>query len=137
MAVLVDSNVILDVMTEDAIWMDLSSTALSQAADEGRLLINPIIYTEVSMRFARIEELEQTIASGLFDREPLPFEAAFLAGKVFLDYQRKGGPQSRTLADFLIGAHAAIAGYRLLTRDSQRFRPYFPKLSIIDPAVCG
>jgi predicted nucleic acid-binding protein len=137
MAVLVDSNVILDVMTEDPIWMDWSSKALSKAADEGRLVINPVIYAEVSVRYTRIEALELAFASGLFDREPLPFEAAFLAGKVFLNYRHRGGTQPSTLPDFFIGAHAAVAGYGLLTRDSRRFRTYFPKLSIIGPAVEG
>ncbi|WP_160122289.1 type II toxin-antitoxin system VapC family toxin [Rhodovarius lipocyclicus] len=133
MAVLVDSNVLLDVMTEDPAWFAWSSGALAEAADGARLVINPVIYAEVSVRYSRIEELDAALPRSLFDREALPYEAAFLAGKCFLAYRRRGGEKRSPLPDFLIGAHAAVAGYTLLTRDAARYRSYFPKLALITP----
>ena len=132
-AVLVDANVLLDVMTQDARWFAWSCDALSRAADRSRLVVNPIIYAEVSARFSRIEDLDVALPTTLFDREPLPYEAAFLAGKAFLTYRRRGGEKRNTLPDFFIGAHAAIAGYELLTRDVGRYRSYFPRLRLIAP----
>lgn len=133
MAVLVDSNVLLDVMTEDPAWFAWSSGALAEAADGARLVINPVIYAEVSVRYSRIEELDAALPRSLFDREALPYEAAFLAGKCFFAYRRRGGEKRSPLPDFLIGAHAAVAGYTLLTRDAARYRSYFPKLALITP----
>jgi predicted nucleic acid-binding protein len=132
--VLVDSNVILDIATEDRRWFDWSSTALAEAADTSLLVINPLIYAEVSIGFDRIEELEEAVPAALFRREALPFDAAFLAGKSFLSYRRRGGKRSSPLPDFYIGAHAAIAGYRLLTRDGTRFQTYFPTVELLAPA---
>jgi|SRR5262245_14153754 len=132
-AVLVDSSVILDIFTEDPNWSDWSAAALAAATETTRLVINPIVYGEVSVHFSRIEDLDAALPRDRFIREPIPFEAAFLAGKVFLQYRRRGGPRSSSLPDFFIGAHAAIAGYRLLTRDPDRFRTYFPKLGLITP----
>jgi predicted nucleic acid-binding protein len=132
--VLVDSNVILDIATEDRRWFDWSSTALAEAADTSLLVINPLIYAEVSIGFERIEELEEAVPAALFRREALPFDAAFLAGKCFLSYRRRGGSRSSPLPDFYIGAHAAIAGYRLLTRDGTRFQTYFPTVELLAPA---
>ncbi|HTZ70611.1 MAG TPA: type II toxin-antitoxin system VapC family toxin [Acetobacteraceae bacterium] len=132
-AVLVDANVILDIMTEDTQWFGWSAEAIGRAADRYRLVINPIIYAEVSIRYSRIEELDATLARTTFDREPLPYEAAFLAGKSFLTYRQRGGTRRSPLPDFFIGAHAAVAGYQLLTRDAARFRTYYPKLSLIAP----
>ena len=132
-AVIVDSNVLLDILTEDPRWFPWSAEALGRAADEAALVINPIIYAEVSVRFARIEDLEEALAPQLFERRPLPWEAAFLAGKCFLRYRRRGGRKGSTLPDFHIGAHAAIAGMRLLTRDATRYRTYFPALRLIAP----
>lgn len=131
--VMVDSNVLLDVATDDPVWADWSSAALEAAANESHLVINPLIYAEVSIRFATIEELEEALPASLYRREPLPFEAAFLAGKAFLKYRRRGGPKLTPLPDFYIGAHAAIAGHRLLTRDPTRYRTYFPRLDLIAP----
>jgi predicted nucleic acid-binding protein len=132
-AILVDSNVILDVFTEDPAWSNWSSTALAEATETTRLVINPIVYAEVSVHFSRIEDLDAALPHDRFSREPIPFEAGFLAGKVFLEYRRRGGPRPSPLPDFFIGAHAAIAGYRLLTRDPARFRAHFPKLGLISP----
>jgi hypothetical protein len=131
-AVLVDSNVLLDVLTEDERWFPWSSEALAACADASVLLINPIIFAEVSIRFARIEELEEALPSAL-QRMPLPFEAAFLAGKAFVRYRRRGGERRLPLPDFFIGAHAAVSGLRLLTRDARRYRFYFPRLELIAP----
>lgn len=132
-AVLVDANVLLDVMTEDADWIGWSAEALTRAADRHRLVINPVIYSEVSVRYSRIEELEEALPRTMFDREAIPYEAAFLAGKSFLAYRRRGGVKRSPLPDFFIGAHAAISGYLVLTRDAARYRTYYPKLSLIAP----
>jgi len=133
MTVLVDSNVLLDIATEDPKWSLWSSSALAQAADTAPLVINAIIYAEVSIRYETIEELEDALSSEAFRRDRLPYEAAFLAGKAFMAYRRRGGKRSTPLPDFYIGAHAAVAGYRLLTRDPTRYRTYFPTLDLIAP----
>ncbi|MGH9459444.1 MAG: type II toxin-antitoxin system VapC family toxin [Thermoanaerobaculia bacterium] len=132
-AVLVDSNVILDVATEDPRWMAWSEDALARAADESVLVINPLIYAEVSIGFVSVEQLDELLPEGLFRHDPLPFDAAFLAGKAFLAYRRRGGGKGKPLPDFYIGAHAAVAGLRLLTRDPKRYRTYFPTVDIIAP----
>lgn len=132
-AVLIDANVLLDVMTEDVRWLAWSAEAIERAADRYRLVINPVIYAEVSIRYSRIEDLDAALPKAMFDREPIPYEAAFLAGKAFLTYRRRGGTRSLPLPDFFIGAHAAVAGYSLMTRDTTRYRTYFPKLSLIAP----
>ena len=133
-AVLVDSNVLLDVLTEDERWFAWSSDTLAACADDSVLAINPIIFAEVSIRFSRIEELDEVLPPAL-QRLPLPFEAAFLAGKAFLRYRRRGGARRVPLPDFFIGAHAAVGGLRLLTRDAGRYRSYFPRLELIAPAT--
>ncbi len=125
--VLVDSNVLLDLMTEDTRWLSWSAEAVERAADRFRLVINPIIYAEVSIRYSRIEDLEAALPKAMLDREAIPHEAAFLAGKCFLAYRQRGGRKRSPLPDFLIGAHAAVAGYRLLTRYTARYRSYFPR----------
>lgn len=130
---LVDSNVILDVVTEDEAWLEWSADALERTAESGRLVINPIIYAEVAIGFATIEAVDDALPEDYFIREPLPWPAAFLAGQAFLRYRRRGGTRVHPLPDFYIGAHAAIAGYTLLTRDARRYRTYFPKLRLIAP----
>jgi len=132
-AVLIDSNVLLDLMTEDTPWFSWSAEAVARLADSSRLVIDPMIYAEVSVRFSRIEDLEAALPKSMFDREAIPYEAAFLAGKSFLAYRQRGGTRLSPLPDFFIGAHAAVAGYRLLTRDATRYRTYFPKLQLIAP----
>ena len=131
--VVVDSNVLLDVVTDDAVWAAWSSGALERAADEAPLVINAIVYAEVSIGFNSIEALEEALPFDLYRREHLPYEAAFLAGKAFLRYRQTGGARTSPLPDFYIGAHAAVAGYRLLTRDATRYRTYFPRLELIAP----
>lgn len=131
--VLVDSNVILDLLTEDPTWYAWSSTMLEHCANESTLYIDPIIYAEISIGFDRIEDLEVALPADLFRRLHLPLEAAFLAGKTFLQYRRQGGSRPSTLPDFFIGAHAAVSGLRLLTRDDKRYRTYFPTVPLISP----
>ncbi len=130
---LIDSNVILDVVTEDPAWFAWSSEALTEAAESGPLFVNAVIYTEVSVRFSRIEDLEDVIPASDFGRLPIPVEAAFLAGKAFLRYRRRGGARASTLPDFFIGAHAAVLGLQLVTRDLSRYRDYFPTVTLITP----
>jgi hypothetical protein len=131
--VLVDSNVILDVATNDPAWGAWSADAIAEAADDGVLVINPLVYAEVSVGYRRIEDLEVALPADLFRRDQLPYEAAFLAGKCFAEYRKRGGGGRSPLPDFYIGAHAAVAGFRLLTRDAARYRTYFPTVSIIAP----
>ncbi len=133
MAVLVDSDVILDVATNDPTWGEWSAAALARAADEAVLVINPIVFAEVSVGFDRVEDLEDALPPEVYRRDPLPYEAAFLAGRSFLAYGRRGGRRGTPLPDFYIGAHAAVAGHQLLTRDARRYRTYFPRLVLIAP----
>lgn len=132
-AVLVDSNVLLDVFSNDPVWSEWSRDTLAETADHCRLVINPVIYSEVSVRFSRIEDLEQALPAATFQREPIPFEAAFLAGKVFRLCRERGGAKAVPLPDFFIGAHAAVARYQLLTRDTARYRTYFVSVRLISP----
>ena len=129
--VLVDSNVLLDVATNDADWGNWSARALAEVAEHTTLVINPIIYAEVSIGYTTIEGLDAVLPAALYQREPLPWEAGFLAGKSFLLYRRRGGSRTAPLPDFYIGAHAAIGGLALLTRDAARYRSYFPKVEIL------
>jgi predicted nucleic acid-binding protein len=125
--------VILDVVTNDPHWAAWSSAMLARCAEGGMLVINPIIYAEISIGFERVEELDEVLAEDSFLRHPLPWEAAFLAGKCFLEYRRRGGSRRSPLPDFYIGAHAAVAGLPLLTRDVRRYRTYFSGLQILSP----
>ncbi|MEP7000485.1 MAG: type II toxin-antitoxin system VapC family toxin [bacterium] len=131
--VLVDSNVLLDVFTEDPTWFDWSASALEEHAETSVLMINPIIYAEVSVRFERIEELDEALPASRFRRVALPWAAGFLTGKCFLRYRQSGGMRRSPLPDFYIGAHAAVLGATLLTRDASRYRSYFPSLRVIAP----
>lgn len=130
---LVDSNVILDIVTEDPEWLDWSAAMLEQAVERGPVAINPIVYAEVSVGFDTIEAVEEALPRDYFRREPLPWEASFLAAKCFQRCRRRGGTRRSPLPDFFIGAHAAIARMTLLTRDARRYRTYFPKLKIVAP----
>lgn len=131
--VLVDSNVLLDILTEDSRWYDWSAGKLAECAEEHGLIINPMIYSEVSIGFERIEELEDALPHRMFRRQNIPWEAAFLAGKCFVQYRRRGGQKQAPLPDFFIGAHAAVENLALLTRDATRYRTYFPSLELIVP----
>jgi predicted nucleic acid-binding protein len=131
--VLIDSNVLLDVLTDDSRWAARSAAVLARLADGHDLVLNPIVYAEVSIGFDRIEDVEAALPGNAFRREALPWEAAFLAGKCFLRYRRAGGARRAPLPDFYIGAHAAVRGIPLVTRDVTRYRSYFPKLALIQP----
>lgn len=131
--VLVDSNVLLDLALEDPVWEPWSTERLEALVNEAPLLINPVIYAELTPAYVRPEDLDRAFPATYLFREDLPYPAAFLAGRVHRRYRRLGGARDRTLPDFLIGAHAAVMGYRLLTRDARRYRTYFPKLEIIAP----
>ena len=133
MPVLVDSNVLLDVLTEDPRWSTWSMKALAEQGDREVLAINPIIYAEVSIGFVRIEEVDAALSPSTFHRLALPWEAAFLAGKCFLAYRKRQGVRVSPLPDFYIGAHASVSGMTLLTRDATRYQTYFPKLKLIAP----
>lgn len=132
-SVLVDSSVLLDVATGDPKWGAWSAEALAHAARSAVLVINPIIYAEVSVGFDRIEDLDRVLGRDLYRRETLPYPAGFLAGKAFVRYRRAGGARRSPMPDFYVGAHAAIAGYRLLTRDPTRIRTHFPTVVLIAP----
>ena len=133
MRVLVDTNVLIDVATEDPRWSDWSGTRLGEAAARGRLALNPVVYAEFPVAYPTIEEVEHALSGLGIHRLPIPYEAAFLAGKVFRRYRERGGTRSAPLPDFFIGAHAAVSGLTLLTRDPRRYREYFPRLRMIAP----
>jgi predicted nucleic acid-binding protein len=131
---LVDSNVLIDILTEDDRWLPWSLDSLADAADRGPVFINPVIFAEVSVRFTAVEDLEEALPARDYRRSPLPWSAAFLAGKAYVDYRRRGGPKTSPLPDFFIGAHAAVDRLVLLTRDATRYRTYFPTVTLIVPA---
>ncbi len=131
--ILVDSNVILDILTEDPQWFEWSAQKLTEYSNQGELIVNPIIYAEISIGFSQPEELDVAIPQDFFRRDSLPYEAAFLAGQSFLEYRRRGGERRSPLPDFYIGAHAAVVDIPLLTRDINRYRTYFPSVQLVTP----
>lgn len=131
---LIDSNVILDILTDDPTWAEWSIDALARVAESGPVYINPVIYAEVSIRFTSVEDLDEALPPIDFQRRPLPWASAFLAGKAFLRYRRNGGTRPSTLPDFFIGAHAAVADLTLVTRDVGRYQTYFPTVELVTPA---
>ncbi len=134
-ATLLDSRVLLDVITGDEQWADWSAEQIAAALDAGRVVINPLVYAEVSVGYETVEELDELLPASGYEREPLPYLAGFAAGKAFVRYRRGGGDKRSPMPDFYIGAHAAVAGYRLLTRDVRHYRTYFPTIEIIAPAL--
>jgi len=130
---LVDSNVLLDYLNEDDDWTDWSAARLVDAAEHGMIVVNQVVFAEVAVRFDSFEAVDRALPRDYFVREPLPWEAAFMAAKCFAQYRRRGGAKRSPLPDFFIGAHAVVAGMALLTRDPRRYRAYFPKLRIISP----
>jgi predicted nucleic acid-binding protein len=132
MPVLVDANVIVDTLRPDTAWHAWSLAAVTREA-HADLVINPIIYAELAAAFGSPDELDRAVPATLFKREDLPWAAAFQAGKAFLAYRRQKGKRVSPLPDFYIGAHADVAGYRLLTRDTARYRTYFPDVELITP----
>jgi len=132
--VMVDSSVLIDVLDPDPVWFEWSSKRLAPLIDEGVLVINPIIYAELAAGYTTLEALDAAIEPYALVRDPLPWEAAFLASQAFLLYRKRRGANHSPLPDFYIGAHASLADYALLTRDPKRYREYFPKLRLISPA---
>jgi predicted nucleic acid-binding protein len=130
---LVDTSVLLDIVMDDPMWAIWSEDALADAFEAGRVVINPIVYTEVSVTFDAAEDLDDALPCTELAREELPYEAAFLVGKAFGAYRARGGLMGSPPPDFYIGAHAAVRSYRLLTRDALRYRAYFPSLELITP----
>lgn len=131
--ILVDSNVLLDVVTDDAQWRSWSAAALSDAVLTGTVAINQLVYAEVSIAYRRVQELDAALNRLRIQRADLPWEAAHLAGQAFLSYRRSDGQKSSPMPDFYIGAHAQASGAQLLTRDVRRYRTYFPDVSLIAP----
>jgi len=131
--ILVDANVILDLVENDPVWADWSQQQLETASLQTTLCINPVIYAELSIAFDKIEDLETVLNEGAFRLEPIPREALFLAGKAFVKYRKQRGTKTGVLPDFFIGAHAAVRGLTLLTRDTRRYASYFPTLQLIVP----
>jgi predicted nucleic acid-binding protein len=128
---LVDSNVIIDIITEDSRFFDRSANTLADSAQSGVLFINPIIFAEISTGFSRREDVTEALDALDFEYADLPWDAAFIAGKAFTRYRQNGGIRRSPLPDFYIGAHALVSGMTLLTRDDSRYRTYFPKLKIV------
>jgi len=133
MARMLDTNVLLDILTADQRWLAWSQTQFRAASKEGPILINPIVYSEIAAAFASREELDHWLRPGLFKRVPLPFEAGFRASRAFLAYRLTGGNRSSPLPDFYIGAHAEWSGLTLVTRDVARYRTYFPEVKLVTP----
>lgn len=130
---LVDTNVLVDVLENDPAWADWSIAQLRAQAQIHRLVINPVIYAELSLTFSTMEALDETLANLQIPVIEMPKPALFLAGKAFVQYRRQGGTKSNVLADFFIGAHAAVAGLPVLTRDVRRYASYFPTVQLIAP----
>ena len=121
------------VATEDPRWAEWSAQRIAEAIDAGRVVINPLIYAEVSVGYSSVEELDEFLPARDYERESLPYRAGFAAGKAYLRYRKSSGDKRAPMPDFYIGAHAAVAGYRLLTRDARRFRTFFPRVDLIVP----
>lgn len=130
---LVDSNVLLDLVTDDPNWSEWSLAHLERAALAGPIFINDIVYAETSIRYDRMEALDKMLAETMIEIASMPRSALFLAGKAFRRYRAAGGTRTGVLPDFFIGAHAAVEGWPLLTRDAGRYRSYFPRLTLIAP----
>lgn len=130
---IVDSNVLLDLFTENPAWAPWSAAHLAEALDRGPVVINQVVYGEVSLRFTTVEALDVALSADRFVRGNLPWAAAFLAARCFRDYKARGGTRTSTLPDFFIGAHAAVLGLPLLSRDARRYRTYFPTVELIAP----
>ena len=133
--IFVDTNVLLDLVTDDPHWADWSIAQLEAASLRGPLLINDVVYAELAVRYGRIEELEAFVSEAGLEIVPIPRAALFLAGKVFTKYRKSGGSRTGVLPDFFIGAQAAVSQLTLLTRDIGRYRTYFPSLTLITPGI--
>jgi predicted nucleic acid-binding protein len=132
--IFVDTNVLVDVVTNHPVWSAWSLQQLEAASLRDRLMVNPVVYSELSIGFARPDEVDQVLMATEIGIAEIPRAALFLAGKVFRDYRRRGGTRTGVLPDFFIGAHAAVLGAPLITRDTGRYRTYFPTVELIAPA---
>ncbi len=132
-AILVDSSVLIDIATQSARWSVRAENAVRTLGRDRELIINSIVFAEVSIPFDRVEDVDERLPPDVFRREEVPWEAAFLAGKAFITYRQGGGVRRSPLPDFFIGAHAAVRGYGLLTRDPKTVRTYFPTVEILSP----
>jgi predicted nucleic acid-binding protein len=130
---LVDTNILIDILENDPIWADWSLTQLRNQSQVHRMIINPIIFSELSMVYETLEDLEEALATIKLNVIEIPKSALFLAGRAFGQYRKRGGTKHNVLSDFFIGAHAAVQGWPLLTRDASRFRSYFPDLVVLAP----
>jgi len=130
---LVDTNVLVDVLQNDPQWADWSIAQMRAQAKLHVLAINPVIYAEISLSFSTLEALDDVVLTMALDIREIPRPALFLAAKAYAQYRRRGGSKEQVLPDFFIGAHAAVEGWPLLTRDASRFRTYFPTLEVITP----
>lgn len=130
---LVDTNVLVDVLEDDPEWADWSIGQLRKQSRVHRLIINPVIYAELSLTFSTVEALDEVLAGMQLPVVEMPRSALFLAGKAFAQYRRRGGTKGNVLADFFIGAHAAVAGWPILTRDGSRYQSYFPTVNLVMP----
>lgn len=130
---LVDTNVLVDVLQDDPEWADWSIGQLRTQSRVHRLVINPIVYAELSLTFSTVEALDEVLHGMQLPVIDLSRPALFLAGKAFVQYRRRGGTRLNVLADFFIGAHAAVAGWPVLTRDGSRYRSYFPSVQLVMP----
>ena len=130
---LIDTNVLVDVLQDDPQWAEWSIEQLRAQAKIHELVINPVIYAELSLSFSTLESLERVVANMELTMREIPRPALFLAGKAYLQYRRRGGSKGQVMPDFFIGAHAAVEGWPLLTRDASRFRTYFPRLEVVAP----
>lgn len=133
MATLIDTNVLIDIAVADPVWRSWSRSRMIEARSRGSVLINQIIYSEFATRYSSIDDVDSILDSDEFRRENLPWEAAFAASRVFSLYRARGGARDKVLPNFLIGAHAVIRGYDILTRDPSGYRAYFPTVAIISP----
>jgi len=131
--VLVDTSVLVDVLRGEEPWASWSREQLARASDESIVVVNPIVYTELSIGYETVEALDEALSPLLIEREPLPFPAGFVAGRAYLAYRRRGGARTSPLPDFYIGAHAAVMEWPLLTRDAGRYRSLLPGLPLISP----
>jgi hypothetical protein len=134
---LVDTNVLLDLFTNDPIWADWSARQLQILSAREALLVNPVVYAELSVGYDRVEALDAALANASVDLVEIPRAALFLAGRAFQAYRAQGGTRTGVLPDFFIGAHAVVAGLSLLTRDARRYRTYFPTITLITPPELG
>ena len=130
---LVDTNVLVDILQDDPQWAEWSIGQLRAQAKIHELVINPVVYAELSLSFSTFESLDRVVATMELALREIPRPALFLAGKAYLQYRRRGGSKGQVLPDFFIGAHAAVEGWPLLTRDASRFRTYFPSLEVVAP----